>query len=72
MKNHHTTPNNNNMVNKKTQIIKFKKAPGAPKRFKSAYMFYSEQQHRLIRNSSPNKKVRESHHWYLELLFAIV
>uniref|UniRef100_A0A7S1UYX2 HMG box domain-containing protein n=1 Tax=Grammatophora oceanica TaxID=210454 RepID=A0A7S1UYX2_9STRA len=28
---------------------KFKKAPGAPRRFKSAYMFYSTEKHRSIR-----------------------
>ena len=47
---------------KKEQKVKFKKAPFAPKRFKSAFMFYSEQQHKSIRsqNAPGNKKVRHS------------
>ena len=43
---------------KKTQKMKFKKAPGAPKRFKSAYMFFSENMHKVIRQTVlENKKV---------------
>lgn len=30
----------------------------APKRFKSAYMFYSAEQHRMIRDNAADKKVR--------------
>jgi len=51
------TPTNNNMT-KRSQQTKYKKAPGAPKRFKSAYMFFSEQQHKIIRQQLSNKKVR--------------
>ena len=46
-------------MGKKAAKPKFKRAPGAPKRFKSAFMFYSEQQHKLIRSANPGKKVRE-------------
>jgi len=42
---------------KKNQKMKYKKAPGAPKRFKSAYMYFSEQEHKRIRDNSNNKKV---------------
>ena len=45
-------------MSKKSQKIKFKRAPSAPKRFKSAYMFYSAQEHRSIRENSSDKKVR--------------
>eukprot|EP00977_Amphora_coffeiformis_P007350 scaffold1591_cov176-Amphora_coffeaeformis.AAC.3 len=38
--------------------MKYKKAPGAPKRFKSAYMYFSEQEHKRIRDGSANKKIR--------------
>lgn len=54
MKLNHTT---RNMVKKTT--VKFKKAPGAPKRFKSAYMFFSENQHKVIRENAVNKKVSD-------------
>lgn len=50
---------------KKSQKLKFKKAPGAPKRFKSAYMFFSENMHKVIRNNVvENKKVsfKTRHH----------
>uniref|UniRef100_A0A7S3LGL9 HMG box domain-containing protein n=1 Tax=Amphora coffeiformis TaxID=265554 RepID=A0A7S3LGL9_9STRA len=42
---------------KKSQKMKFKKAPGAPKRFKSAYMFFSENMHKVIRLQE-NRKIR--------------
>ena len=42
---------------KKTQRIKFKRAPGAPRRFQSAYMFFAASQHRVIRQNSCDKKV---------------
>ena len=45
-------------MSKKDQKIKFKKAPGAPRRFKSAYMFFSEHQHKAIRSQTADKKVR--------------
>ena len=48
---------NRTMV-KKAAKQKFKRAPGAPKRFKSAFMFFSEHQHKVIREQSDNKKVR--------------
>jgi len=51
------TSTNINMT-KKIPQTKYKKAPGAPKRFKSAYMFFSEQQHKIIRQQLDNKKVR--------------
>lgn len=34
---------------KSEQAIKYKKSPLAPRRFKSAYMFFSEKQHKSIR-----------------------
>lgn len=37
--------------------IKCKKAPSAPKRFKSAYMFFSERQHKELRQKEECKKV---------------
>ena len=43
---------------KKSQKMKFKKAPGAPKRFKSAYMFFSENMHKVIRLQE-NRKVSD-------------
>jgi len=43
---------------KKNQKMKFKRAPGAPKRFKSAFMFFSEHQHKAIRDKSTNKRIR--------------
>jgi hypothetical protein len=48
------------MAKKKASAIKFKKAPCAPKRFKSAYMFYSVQQHKEIRDQSVDKKVGDA------------
>lgn len=33
----------------KHKRVKYKKAPGAPRRFKSAYMFYSTDKHKEIR-----------------------
>ena len=45
---------------KKEHKIKFKKAPGAPRRFKSAYMFFSEHQHKAIRSQMADKKVRRT------------
>ena len=43
-----------------TSKSKFKKAPGAPRRFKSAFMFFSETRHKQIRDESIDKKVRIS------------
>jgi hypothetical protein len=37
---------------------KYKKAPTAPKRFKSAYMFFSERKHKEFRQMEECKKVR--------------
>eukprot|EP00977_Amphora_coffeiformis_P011768 scaffold2868_cov171-Amphora_coffeaeformis.AAC.21 len=48
----------NSTMTKRSQQVKYKKAPGAPKRFKSAYMFFSEQQHKIIRQRLSNKKTR--------------
>ena len=50
-------PNKVTKMTKKNQKIKLKKAPTAPKRFKSAYMFYSENQHREIRLQAADTKV---------------
>lgn len=36
---------------------KFKKAPDAPKRFKSAYIFFSAEKHKLMRAQAENKSV---------------
>ena len=52
------------MATKKHEI-KYKKAPGAPRRFKSAFMFFSEYEHRLIRQRSGGKKVSDRRHWFL-------
>lgn len=40
---------------KASQSIKYKKAPQAPRRFKSAYMFFSTEKHRLIRSEMGEK-----------------
>jgi HMG-box domain len=40
---------------KKEQIAKFKKAPLAPRRFKSAYMFFSTEKHKSIRQEHHEK-----------------
>lgn len=40
---------------KKEQSTKFKKAPGAPRRFKSAYMFFSTEKHKSIREGNAEK-----------------
>jgi HMG (high mobility group) box len=40
---------------KKEQNAKFKKAPGAPRRFKSAYMFFSTEKHKSIRQDHGKK-----------------
>jgi hypothetical protein len=37
---------------------KFKKAPQAPRRFKSAYMFYSTLKHKEIREQLSKQQVR--------------
>ena len=56
-KQHPSNPTMENMT-KKNKKIKYKRAPLAPKRFKSAYMFYSAEQHRMIRDNAVDKKVR--------------
>jgi hypothetical protein len=38
-----------------------KKAPEAPKRFKSAYMFFSIEKHKELRRSFNSKVSRDSH-----------
>lgn len=43
---------------KKEQCTKFKKAPQAPRRFKSAYMFYSTTKHKSIRKEDHGKKLQ--------------
>ena len=35
--------------------VKYKKAPQAPRRFKSSYMFFSTEKHRLIRQELAEK-----------------
>jgi hypothetical protein len=37
--------------------IKYKKSPEAPRRFKSAYMFFSTEKHKEIRKEMGNKEV---------------
>jgi hypothetical protein len=39
-------------------IVKYKKAPEAPRRFKSAYMFFSTEKHKSIRREMVDKEVR--------------
>lgn len=60
------SPTNRTMSNKKVQV-KYKKAPQAPRRFKSSYMFYSTEKHRLIRQQLAEKgdidKVRSYNVW---------
>lgn len=49
------------MPRRKGNVTKYKKAPDAPKRFKSPFMFFSEKKHREIRDqASDNNKVRLS------------
>jgi hypothetical protein len=38
--------------------IKYKKSPEAPRRFKSAYMFFSTEKHKEIRKEVEDKDVR--------------
>ena len=40
---------------KKEQPMKYKKAPQAPRRFKSAYMFFSTEKHKSIRQENGEK-----------------
>lgn len=40
---------------KKKQQIKYEKAPLAPRRFKSAYMFFSTEKHKSIREANGGK-----------------
>ena len=40
---------------KKDHPAKFKKAPQAPRRFKSAYMFFSTEKHKSIRQEQGKK-----------------
>jgi hypothetical protein len=42
-------------MSKKESNIKFKKAPQAPRRFKSAYMFFSTEKHKAIRQENGKK-----------------
>jgi len=44
---------------KKSNRVKYKKAPGAPRRFKSAYMFFSTEKHRSIREELAAKGTTE-------------
>mmetsp|Transcript_20684 Transcript_20684/g.39328 ORF Transcript_20684/g.39328 Transcript_20684/m.39328 type:complete len:334 (-) Transcript_20684:373-1374(-) len=46
------------MAKKQTKVKKYKKAPLAPKRFKSAFMYFSEQHHKTIREGMGSKKIR--------------
>jgi hypothetical protein len=51
-----TSTSNNKAITKKSATrIKYKKAPGAPRRFKSAYMFFSTEKHRSIREELAEK-----------------
>ena len=40
---------------KRKQVIKYEKAPLAPRRFKSAYMFFSTEKHKSIREEYGTK-----------------
>jgi hypothetical protein len=42
-------------MTKKNQSVKYKKAPQAPRRFKSAYMFFSTEKHKEIRQELADK-----------------
>ena len=44
---------------KKKKTAKFKKAPQAPRRFKSAYMFFSTDQHKQIRDAMGKEGIAE-------------
>eukprot|EP00546_Thalassionema_frauenfeldii_P001150 CAMPEP_0178936798 /NCGR_PEP_ID=MMETSP0786-20121207/25386_1 /TAXON_ID=186022 /ORGANISM="Thalassionema frauenfeldii, Strain CCMP 1798" /LENGTH=389 /DNA_ID=CAMNT_0020615267 /DNA_START=175 /DNA_END=1344 /DNA_ORIENTATION=- len=46
-------------MSKKTNATKYKKAPQAPRRFKSAYMFFSTAKHKEIREELGEKGVTE-------------
>jgi hypothetical protein len=45
------------MDDHKPTIVKLKKNPEAPKRFKSAYMFFSSAMHKQIRTDPQHRKV---------------
>jgi hypothetical protein len=45
------------MADDQNNIIKLKKNPQAPKRFKSAYMFYSSMKHKQFRKDPQHRKV---------------
>ena len=58
---HHTLSDKQTttMPKRKGNVTKFKKAPDAPKRFKSAFMFFSEKKHKAIREqAADDSKVR--------------
>jgi hypothetical protein len=40
------------------ETVKYKKSPEAPRRFKSAYMFFSTEKHKEIRKDMGDKEVR--------------
>ncbi len=40
------------------EIVKYKKSPEAPRRFKSAYMFFSTEKHKEIRKEMGDTEVR--------------
>jgi hypothetical protein len=40
------------------ETVKYKKSPEAPRRFKSAYMFFSTEKHKEIRREMGDKEVR--------------
>lgn len=40
------------------ETVKYKKSPEAPRRFKSAYMFFSTEKHKEIRKEMGDKEVR--------------
>jgi hypothetical protein len=42
------------------ETVKYKKSPEAPRRFKSAYMFFSTEKHKGIRKEMGDKEVRMS------------
>eukprot|EP00542_Grammatophora_oceanica_P014777 CAMPEP_0194028908 /NCGR_PEP_ID=MMETSP0009_2-20130614/2782_1 /TAXON_ID=210454 /ORGANISM="Grammatophora oceanica, Strain CCMP 410" /LENGTH=435 /DNA_ID=CAMNT_0038668441 /DNA_START=274 /DNA_END=1581 /DNA_ORIENTATION=- len=46
-------------MKKSNARVKYKKAPSAPRRFKSAYMFFSTEKHRAIRQELSKKGISE-------------
>jgi hypothetical protein len=54
---------------KSKKLVKYGKAPEAPKRFKSAYMFFSTVKHAETRTRLGHKGVKEKVNQFLFVLF---